>query len=519
LKQNKKVDEWGVPFSVQKERVMNVADEFKNAALYCPDKNALIFGNISYTYAEMHRIIQNIAGYLLHLGVAKGDRIALYMPNRPEWILFYYGIARIGAISVCVPAAYKTHEMKEVVQDSRSSIIVTSEVLHAQIPPLETLPLIRQTLIIEQDEIFQSILRGNTSFTIPAEVDTTGDDTAAILYTGGTTGTPKGAMLTHRNLLYSAQNVAFHERMIPDDIGICFLPLNHVFAQCHIMHTFFAGCGTLILFPGFDMDTIAAAVVAHRVTRFYAVPTIFIRFLNNPESRKQLKSLRYVFSGGTSMPAEIVRQWMESFGIPIHEAYGMTEAASIVSFNHLFRHKIGSIGMPAGIIELKVVDSHDNELKQGERGEIIIRGPNIMKGYYEQPEETAHALRNGWLHSGDVGVFDEEGYLYIVDRIKDIVITGGENVFPKEVEDLLHQHKAVNECGVVGLPHKEYGEAVTAFVTLKPDMTVDERALITFCKERLAHYKVPKSIHFVADLPKTPQGKILRRELRKILHD
>jgi long-chain acyl-CoA synthetase len=519
LKHNKKVDEWGVPFSVQKERVMNVADEFKNAALYCPDKNALIFGNISYTYAEMHRIIQNIAGYLLHLGVAKGDRIALYMPNRPEWILFYYGIARIGAISVCVPAAYKTHEMKEVVQDSRSSIIVTSEVLHAQIPPLETLPLIRQTLIIEQDEIFQSILRGNTSFTIPAEVDTTGDDTAAILYTGGTTGTPKGAMLTHRNLLYSAQNVAFHERMIPDDIGICFLPLNHVFAQCHIMHTFFAGCGTLILFPGFDMDTIAAAVVAHRVTRFYAVPTIFIRFLNNPESRKQLKSLRYVFSGGTSMPAEIVRQWMESFGIPIHEAYGMTEAASIVSFNHLFRHKIGSIGMPAGIIELKVVDSHGNELKQGERGEIIIRGPNIMKGYYEQPEETAHALRNGWLHSGDVGVFDEEGYLYIVDRIKDIVITGGENVFPKEVEDLLHQHKAVNECGVVGLPHKEYGEAVTAFVTLKPDTTIDERALITFCKERLANYKVPKSIHFVADLPKTPQGKILRRELRKILHD
>lgn len=498
---------------------MNVADEFKNATLYCPDKNALIFEHASYTYSEMHRIIQNIAGYLLQLGVTKGDRVALYMPNRPEWIFFYYGIARIGAISVCVPAAYKKQEMTDVVQDSRSSIIVTSEALQAQIPPSGALPLIQQILIVEQDEIFQSILRGDISFAIPADTDTTGDDTAAILYTGGTTGTPKGAMLTHRNLLYSAQNVAFHERMIPDDIGICFLPLNHVFAQCHIMHTFFAGCGTLILFPGFDMDTIAAAVIAHRVTRFYAVPTIFIRFLNNPESRKQLKSLRYVFSGGTSMPAEIVRQWMDTFGIPIHEAYGMTEAASIVSFNHLFRHKIGSIGMPAGIIELKVVDSHGNQLGQGEQGEIIIRGPNIMKGYYEQPEETAHALRNGWLHSGDVGVFDEEGYLYIVDRIKDIVITGGENVFPKEVEDLLHQHKSVNECGVVGLPHKEYGEAVTAFVTLKPDMTADERTLIAFCKERLAHYKVPKAIHFVSDLPKTPQGKILRRELRKILHD
>jgi long-chain acyl-CoA synthetase len=222
-----------------------------------------------------------------------------------------------------------------------------------------------------------------------------------------------------------------------------------------------------------------------------------------------------VFSGGTSMPAEIVRQWVDAFGLPIHEAYGMTEAASIVTFNHLFRHKIGSIGMPAGIIELKVVDKNDRELKQGEQGEIILRGPNIMKGYFEQPEETAMALRNGWFHSGDVGVFDEEGYLYIVDRIKDIVITGGENVYPKEVEDLLHQHKAVNECGVVGLPHKEYGEAVTAFVTLKPGMSVDERSLISFCKERMANFKVPKAIHFVDDLPKTPQGKILRRELRK----
>jgi len=306
--------------------------------------------------------------------------------------------------------------------------------------------------------------------------------------------------------------------MVPEDVGLCFLPLNHVFAQCHVMHTYFSNCGTLILFPGFDMDKVVSAVIEHKVTRFYAVPTIFIRFLNNPESRKQLKSLNYVFSGGTSMPAEIVRQWVDAFGIPIHEAYGMTETASIVTFNHLFRHKIGSIGMPAGIIELKVVDANDNEMKQGEQGEIIIRGPNIMKGYFGQPEETATALRNGWLHSGDVGVFDPEGYLYIVDRIKDIIITGGENVYPKEVEDLLHQHKAVNECGVVGLPHPEYGEAVTAFVTLKPDMTAEERDLISFCKERMARYKVPKTIRFVKDLPKTPQGKILRRELRKFVN-
>jgi long-chain acyl-CoA synthetase len=193
----------------------------------------------------------------------------------------------------------------------------------------------------------------------------------------------------------------------------------------------------------------------------------------------------------------------------------MTEAASCVTFNHLFHHKIGSIGTPAGIVEVKIVDNNDNEVKQGDQGEIVVRGPNIMKEYFGQPEETEAALRNGWFHSGDVGLFDSEGYLYIIERIKDIIITGGENVYPKEVEDLLHQHKAVNECGVVGLPHHEYGEAVTAYVTLKPGMTTDEKELIAFCKERIANYKVPKAIHFVADLPRSPQGKILRRALRK----
>lgn len=495
---------------------MNVADAFRQAQFYFPDKTALIFGNRRYSYSEMNRILDGVACYLLSLGVSKGDRIALYLANSPEWMMFYYGAARIGAISVCVPAAYKKEEVKRVVTDSLSSILISSEDLTCNIPPSESIPLIRKTVFVETDEVFQSILREEKRSEPIAGTATTGDDPCSILYTGGTTGVAKGAVLTHRNLLYSAQNVAYHERIVPDDIGVCFLPLSHVFAQCHIMHTFFGGCGTLVLFPRFDMDKVTAAVIDHQVTRFYAVPTIFIRFLNNAEARKRLKSLRYVFSGGTSMPAEVVRQWVDAFRIPIHEAYGMTEAASCVTFNHLFRHKIGSIGVPAGAIEVKLVDSNGNEVKQGEPGEIVIRGPNIMKGYFEQPEETALALRDGWFYSGDVGVFDPEGYLYIVDRIKDIIITGGENVYPKEVEDTLHQHMAVNECGVVGLPDGEYGEVVTAYVTLKPGATADERTLIAFCKEQLAYYKAPKKIHFVADLPRTPQGKILRRELRKL---
>jgi long-chain acyl-CoA synthetase len=495
---------------------MNVADAFRDASLCFPNKKALIFGDKSYTYSKMNGMIDGAARYLLSLGVSKGDRVSIYMANRPEWMMFYYGAARIGAISVCVPGAYRKEEMKGVVNNSRSSILITSEDLSSQIPPSDTMPSIGKIIFIEADEIFQSIIRDEKTTEPVVDKTTTGDDPCSILYTGGTTGVPKGAVLTHGNLLYSAQNVAYHERLVPEDIGVNFLPLNHVFAQCHIMNTYFRSGATLILFPGFDMDKVTAAVIEHRVTRFYAVPTIFIRYLNNAEAGNQLKSLQYVFSGGTSMPAEIVRQWVDAFGTPIHEAYGMTEAASCVTFNHLFRHKIGSIGMPAGIVEVKIVDSEGNEMKQGDQGEIVIRGPNVMQGYFEQPAENALALRDGWLYSGDVGVYDHEGYLYIVDRIKDIIITGGENVYPKEVEDTLHQHPAVNECGVVGFPDPEYGEAVTAFVTLKPGAAIDERTLIAFCKEQIARYKAPKKIHFVADLPKTPQGKILRRELRRL---
>jgi long-chain acyl-CoA synthetase len=494
---------------------MNVSDSFAFASQHCPQKKALIFGKTAYTYAEMDRIINGIARYLVRLGASEGTHVALYMANRPEWIFFYYGAARIGAVPVCVPGAYKRAEMKQVVNDSLSTILVTSETLSSQLPDSAEIPRVERAVIIESDESVQSVLRGNERDAAPVAAHTFGHDPASMLYTGGTTGKPKGAVLTHRNLLYSAQNVAYHERMVPGDVGVCFLPLNHVFAQCHIMNTYFTSCATLVLFPAFDMDAVMAAVSEHKVTRFYAVPTIYIRILNSPETRKQLESLRYSFSGGTSMPAEIVRQWIKAFGLPIHEAYGMTEAASCVTFNHLFRHKIGSIGTPAGVVEVKIVDKDDNETQQGDQGEILVRGPNIMKEYFGQPEETATAMRNGWFHSGDVGLFDSEGYLYIVDRIKDIIITGGENVYPKEVEDLLHQHEAVSECGVVGMPDPEYGEAVTAFVAIKPGKTAEAEELIAFCKERIAHYKVPRVIHFVADLPKSPQGKILRRALRK----
>jgi len=281
------------------------------------------------------------------------------------------------------------------------------------------------------------------------------------------------------------------------------------------MNAMFYACATLVLHNGFDMDEIISSIEKNRVTRLYAVPTVYIRFLNNPDCHKSLTSIGYAFSAATSMPLEIVRQWKKIFGLNIHEAYGMTETSSLATFNHLYRHKIGSVGTPAGVVEVKIVDVNGNEVEGGGEGEILIRGPNVMKGYFNREEESAKVMAGGWLYSGDLGRLDEEGYLYIIDRIKDMIISGGLNVYPTEVEDALYRHDAVEECGVTGLTDKEYGEAVTAFIRLKEGHEADETELIRFCKERLASYKAPKKVVFLQELPKTPQGKILKRELRK----
>lgn len=495
---------------------MNISNILVQGAMCFPKKKALITPNQSYTYEELNRIVDGITLYLRDLGVTREQRVALYLPNIPEWPMFYFGTARLGAVSVCIASALKKQEVIRLINDSLPSVLVTSEELLSQVPDQKEMPHVKDIIVVERDQTLRSIIEGREMKDIPIyRIECEGDDVTTILFTGGTTGVPKGAMITHKNLLYSAQTVCYYERTVPEDVGICFMPLTHVFGQCHIMNSIFYGCGTLVLLKGFDMDRVLAAVFENKVTRFYAVPTIYIRFLNNPECKKYLQTLTYVFSAATSMPEEVVRQWYQEYRLPIHESYGMTESASITTFNHRYRHKVGSVGVPAGLSEIKLFDAQDREVKPGETGEIVIRSPNIMKGYFNQPEETAQAFRGGWFHSGDVGRFDEEGYLYIVDRIKDVIISGGENVFPREVEEVLYSHDAINECAVVGLPHPEFGEAVTAFVTLKEGRIVEEEELIRFCKERLARYKVPKKIHFMKELPKSPQGKILRRELKK----
>jgi long-chain acyl-CoA synthetase len=496
---------------------LNLSSIIDRGALNFAEKTALIQDRNRYTYERLKSATERIALYLSEQGIRRGDRIAIFMPNCPEWVAAYYGIIRLGAVAVCVSSAYKQEEVASLLNDSQVSLLIACNELLDQVPKRDAVASVKEVVIWENDSVLESI------FDIrPAEhkpflpMDCGLDDECAILFTGGTTGTPKGAMLTHRNILYSAQNVCYHERALAADVALCFLPLNHVFGGVHIMNSTFYGCGTLVLHKSFDMDRLLSSVRAEKITRFYSVPTVFIRLLNTTDSGKYLTSVNYCFSAATSMASEIVRQWQDKFNLTIHEAYGMTETSSLVTFNHLYHHKIGSVGTPAGIVEVKIVDDKDNEVPSGEAGEIVIRGPNIMKGYFKRPEETGEVLSNGWLHSGDIGRLDEDGYLYIVDRIKDMVISGGLNVYPTEVEEILYTHAAVEECAVVGMPHTEYGEAVSAFVKKKQGLECSEADLIDYCKKHKASYKAPKKIIFVDELPKSPAGKILKREIRKL---
>lgn len=495
---------------------MNLSGIIDRGALNFADKVALVHDGNRYTYEHLKSAMDRMAFYLREQGARRGDRIAIYMPNCSEWVAAYYGIMRLGAVTVCVSAAYKQKEIEHLLNDSRVSLLITCTELLPEVPEREQIPMVKGILVWENDRVLTSIFEtASTENESLVPTDCKPEDECVILFTGGTTGTPKGAMLTHGNILYTAQNVCYHERAVPDDVALCFMPLNHVFGGNHIMNSTLYGCGTLVLHKSFDMDRVLSSIQAEKITRFYSVPTVYIRLLNTKNSRKYLASLTYCFSAATSMASEIVRQWQEKFDLTIHEAYGMTETSSLVTFNHMYHHKVGSVGTPAGIVEVKIVDDENNELSPSETGEIVIRGPNIMKGYFNKPEETDKVLRDGWMHSGDVGRLDEDGYLYIVDRIKDIIISGGLNVYPTEVEEVLYAHDAVEECAIVGIPHEEFGEAVTAFVKLKQDRVCSEANLIAFCKEQIASYKAPKNVMLVDELPKSPAGKILKRKIKK----
>jgi long-chain acyl-CoA synthetase len=340
-------------------------------------------------------------------------------------------------------------------------------------------------------------------------------DVAAVLYTGGTTGTPKGVMLTHENINVSAHNVAFSERSTEMDRALCFLPLNHVFGQMHIMNATILSAGCLELLPSFNLDQILDILGRQKVTKLFSVPTVYTRLLTLPDLAKKLGKVRYCFSAAASLPAEVIRQWKEVTGLTISEGYGMTESASAVTYNHYYRHVAASVGETVPGVEVEIRDTDGNRLQRGEEGEICVLGHNIMKGYLNNPTDTeATFWKDGWFRSGDIGILDEKGYLFIVDRLKDMIITGGENVYPREVEEILYSMPEIQECAVIGIPDKEWGEKVVAVVVLKEEGSLTPAQMKAFLKPRLSPFKVPKEYAIVKEMPKSGAGKILKRELR-----
>ena len=493
---------------------MNIATNLETSAFYFPQQPALSEAGFEITYGELNERANRIGTGLIRMGIKPGEHIGICAPNSTDWIAFYFGIIKAGAVAVTYSSLFTRDELTLLVDHSRPRFVFASE---DRLPALEDLRSSAglETIICEKGDltIRQLIDTGAGSF---KAMDRNRTDTAAILYTGGTTGVPKGVMLSHENINTSAHNVAHNEHSNEDDRALCFLPFNHVFGQMHIMNATIYSAGCLEILPTFDLDKILALTDSGKVTKMFAIPTVYTRLLSLDGLKAKLGNVRYCFSAAASMAAEIVRQWKDVTGLTIYEGYGMTESASAVTFNHYYRHVIGSIGTPVPGVEVQIRDMEGNRLDQGHEGEICILGHNIMKGYLDNPEATKEAFwDDGWFRSGDIGLFDKEGYLYIVDRVKDMIITGGENVYPREVEEVIYMRPEVEEVAVVGFPDKEWGEKVTAFVVLRPGHTIAPDEVKSFLKTKLSPFKVPKEYIVLEEMPRSPTGKILKRELRK----
>lgn len=497
---------------------MNIADMLDKNNIFFPDTEALVYEGKSYTYHAYWQTVKRLANAFTKLGVKRGDKVAIFLTNCPEFLFTYYAAQTLGGVAVSISSMSKADEVEYMVGDSESVILVSENALAANIPAIERMPTIKRVILIDDDDAAASLhglLAGEeTEF---KTVSTHRNDDAAIIYTSGTTGKPKGVVLTHSNVHSNTNANRLLSGYKRDDRVICFLPIYHSFGQNHIFNaTMQVGC-TLVLHKKFEMEPVLKSLKDNRVTRWYAVPPVYIMMLNHPDTaqvNEALKHIRYCFSAASTMPVEIATQWTERFGVDIHEGYGLTETTPMASYNHEFRHKPGSIGTAINDVEVIIADGDGNELPRGEAGEILIRGPNVMKGYYKKPEDTDAVMVNGYLRSGDIGYMDEEGYIFIVDRLKDMINSAGLKIWPREVEEIIYTHENVRECAVIGVPHPVFGESVKAVISLKnPGFTL-EAEIVDLCKKSLADYKVPRVVEFVADLPKSPTGKILKREIR-----
>lgn len=486
------------------------------AAQFYPDKPAILFEGGSFTYREVDRQSNRVAHALVGLGIGRGDRVALYLPNIPEFAYVYLGILKVGAIAVSVNAILKSDEVAFILNDSGARLLFTTRTLLVNVTE-ESSPTLESVVVCDGDSEGHStlsrLLSNASSDRCLAAMEP--DDPALILYTSGTTGFPKGATLSHGNVVSNTWSTVHHCGYRPEDRLLLCLPLFHVFGQNFIMNSCFLVGATLVLHRRFEPDVVLDSIAQQRVTMLFGVPTIYVALLNTDLTRADLSSIRYEFSAAATMPREISRQWTERFGRPVFEGYGLTETSPFAAYNHDRRHKFGSVGSAVENFEIKIIDEEGQEPPLGEWGEIAIKGPGVMLGYWNRPEDSVAAIQNGWFRTGDTGAMDDEGYVFIVDRIKDMINRSGLKIWPAEVEQLLYRHPAVKEAAVYGIPDEHGNEAVAAAIVLKQgaDCTADE--IIAYCREKAAVYKAPSAVQFVDALPKNATGKILKRVLRE----
>jgi long-chain acyl-CoA synthetase len=478
--------------------------------------------NAAMTYRALDEASARVAGLLHERGLRPGDRVGIMMPNVAEVPVVYYGVLRAGGVVVPMNPLLKGREVAYYLSDSGARLIFAwhgfadpaREGAAAVGPGQSGTAQAEAELIVVDGDGFPDLLASVTPDFQVADADD--EDTAVILYTSGTTGHPKGAELTHANLISNTEvSRADIVRAGPDDVIFGGLPLFHVFGQTVALNVAVAAGACLTLLPRFDAAHALRIIADHKVTVFEGVPTMYVALLHQPDRADyDTSALRMCISGGAALPVEVLRGFDEAFGVPVLEGYGLSETSPVASFNHPGRErKPGSIGTPIRDVELRVVDEEGHELAQGEVGEIVIRGPNVMKGYWQRPEATAEAIRDGWFHTGDLAKVDEDGYFYIVDRKKDLIIRGGYNVYPREIEEVLYEHPAVAEAAVIGLPHSSLGEEVAAAVALKPGTAITADELRDYVKSQVAAYKYPRHLWLVDALPKGPTGKIQKRDI------
>ncbi|RJX35751.1 MAG: AMP-binding protein [Desulfarculus sp.] len=490
---------------------MNLASILLDAASRFPDHPALSEGDRVTTYCQLAASAGGVAAGLRARGLRPGERVAICQAGGAGWLAAYFGVLAAGGVVVTLFHGSTKEELEHLLADSRPRFLFCGQA-QAELLAGLSLPFLEATGGPGGGLELAELAAGGGHLE-PAQREP--GQTAAVLYTGGTTGRPKGVMLTHGNLLFAARTIAGQERSGPLDRALCFLPLNHVFGQVHITLSTVHSAGCLVMLPAFDLEGMLRSLAQEGVSKLYAVPTVYVRLLQRSDLKARLGAVRYCFSAAASMAGEVVRQWRARTGLAIHEAYGMTETAAMVTYNHYTRHKAGSVGTPVERVAVSIQDQEGRPLPAYGQGEVCIQGPNVMAGYLDRPEETAAAFRGPWLRSGDIGYLDGEGYLFLVDRLKDMIITGGENVYPREIEELLYQRPEVAQAAVIGLPDPEYGERVAAFIVPQPGRDVEPQALRQFLKQRLSGYKVPKQFTAVEELPLSGAGKVLKRELRR----